>query len=80
MACEATRIGFKPKGWDCTGEDLVVTMTMSGGTLPIVVPRCLLRQHIAALAVSGASDILDPQPFTGGDHVHHIMPWAEDYP
>lgn len=78
--CEATRAAVKPKGWDCTGEDLVMTMTMNNGALPIVVPRCLFRYLMTEFSDIGAGDLLNPQPFTGGDHAHHPMPWAEAYP
>lgn len=54
-------------GWECNGKGLVIVLTTSRG--PIVLPRRAL-------------EIIDPEPwwelpiqnFTGGDHLHLVVP------
>lgn len=68
--CGATRAPLpdNDRGWDCTGEGLVVVHRASDRLPPMVLPAELVDN--------------DPSlgPFTGGDHLHMIMsPWPHGY-
>jgi hypothetical protein len=70
-ACGATRPPVQDAGWECNGTGLIVVITTAtqGVWLPVVLP-------------ARALDVIEPdswwdlpvQPFTGGDHLHLVVP------
>lgn len=65
---------LRPKGWTCTGEDLVVLMTGPKG-LPVVAPQSRIEDVLAEQWSEAYDQPL--RPFAGGDHYHWVAPAAQ---
>jgi hypothetical protein len=63
---------YTAKHWHCHGVGLVTVMrhTENGVPLPIVVPRWAV--HLAL--ISPCASLYHVEPFTGGDHLHLVLP------
>jgi hypothetical protein len=73
MPCQSPhRSAYSAKHWRCHGVGLVTVMrhTELGAPLPIVAPRWSVRLIMSLLAPSPYL----PEPFTGGDHLHLVLP------
>lgn len=70
--CGATQPRSKDPHWVCDGSNLVIVLD-SSETIPPVVLRADLVPFVDE-AMAGIIAERGTRPFTGGDHVHLVIP------
>lgn len=78
--CQAKpRIHVNRAGWVCTGENLITVLWATdpetvGDQTPLRIPVVVPADRLDEAMISPGAVAYDPQPFTGTDHLHLVLP------